>query len=50
MVKPNNYMFRPLAGHYQVVHSMKHSMYSPQPFSLNVKSDDGLLETETSSC
>ena len=23
MVIPNNYMFRPLAGHHQVVHSMK---------------------------
>ena len=61
MVTPNNYMFRPLTDHHQVVHSMKRfegctmynvhfTLYSPQPFSLNVQPDDGLLEAETCSC
>ena len=55
-----NYMFRPLTGHHQVVHLMKSAedrtlyivhciLYSPQPFSLDVQSDDGLLEAETCS-
>jgi len=58
-----NYMFRPLTGHHQVVHTMKRvggctmynenlhcTFYSPQPFSLDVQPDDGLLEAETCSC
>ena len=35
-------MFPPLTGHHQVLHS-------PQPFSLDVQPDDGLLEAETCS-
>ena len=61
MVTANNYMFRPLTGHHQVVHLMKRvegctmynvtvTLYSPQPFSLGVQPDDGLLEAETCSC
>jgi len=54
-------MFRLLTGHYQVVHPMKRVegctiynvtslLYSPQPFSLDVQPDDGLLEAEICSC
>jgi len=54
MVTGNNYMFRPLTGHHQVVHKMKRvegGLYSPpQPFSFYVQPDDGLLEAETCSC
>ena len=68
MVTANNYMFRPLIGHHQVVIPMKRVegctiynvtcvrqklhciLYSPQPFSLDVQPDDGLLEAETCSC
>jgi len=46
MVTANNYMFRPLTGHQQVVHLMK----NPQPFSLDMQPDDDLLEAETCSC
>ena len=51
MVTANNYMFRPLIGHYQVVHLMKRGciLYSPQPFSLDVQPDDDLLGAETCS-
>ena len=60
MVTANNYMFRPLTGHHQVVHKLKrvrgltiYNMYILQPpklFSLDVLPDDGLLEAETCSC
>jgi hypothetical protein len=68
MVTANNYTFRPLTGHLQVVHLMKRAegctiynvisvrqmlhciLYNPQPFSLDVQPDDGLLEAETCSC
>jgi len=44
-------MFRPLRGNYQVLHLKKRAegciLYSPQPFSLDVQPDDGLLEAET---
>jgi len=56
-------MFRPLTGHRQVVHLKKSAevctiynvtffrciLYKPQPFSLHVQPDDGLLEAETCS-
>jgi len=52
MATANNYMFRPLTGHHQVVHPMKRvegcTIYNP--FSLNVQPDNGLLEAETCSC
>jgi hypothetical protein len=47
IVTANNYMFRPLTGHYQVVHLMKRG---PHPFSLDVQPDDSLLEAETCNC
>ena len=61
MVTANNYMFRPLTGHLQDVHLVKRAedctiynvyciFYSPQPFSLDVQTDDGLLKAETCSC
>ena len=55
MVRANNYMFRPLTAHHQVVHPMKSAkgrtiLYNPQLFSLDVQPDDGLLEAETCSC
>ena len=46
MVTANNYIFRPVTGHHQVVHPMKRV----EDFSLDVKPDDGLLEVETCSC
>ena len=46
MVTANNYMFRPLAGHRQVVYLMKRA----EAFSLDVQLDDGPLEAETCSC
>jgi len=60
----NSYTFQPPTGHHQVVHTMKRArgctiynctiynciLYSPQPSSLCVQPDDGLLETETCSC
>ena len=56
MVTANNYMFRSLTGHHQVVHLKKRAegcticiLYSPQPFSLDVQPNDGLLEAETCS-
>jgi hypothetical protein len=60
MVTANNYMFRPLTGHHQVVQPIKmgkgltiYKMYivlPPKPFSLDVQPDVGLLEAETCSC
>jgi hypothetical protein len=47
-----NYMFRPLTGHYQVVHPIKRGggLGAVQlPFSLDVQ-PDGLLDAETCSC
>ena len=35
MVTANNYMFRPLTGHHQVVHLMN-ELYNPQRFSLDI--------------
>ena len=59
MVTPNSYMFRPLTGHHQVVHLMKTvggckmcnvnshcTLYSPQPFSLDVQTCTGLRAVE----
>ena len=46
MVTANNYMFRPLTDHHQVVHLMKRA----EGCTLDVQPDDGLLEAETCSC
>jgi hypothetical protein len=45
-------MFRPLTGHHLVVTFKEkgYILYSPQPFSLNVQPDDGLLKAKTCSC
>jgi hypothetical protein len=63
MVTANNYMFWFLTGHLQVVHLMKRGwgavkytevtlyiVQPPNPFSLVVQPEDGLLEAETCSC
>ena len=54
MVTANNYMFRPLTGHHQVVHLVKDRSYivysTAPPLSLDVQPDDGLLEAETCIC
>ena len=43
MVTANNYMFRLLTGHHQVVNP-------PKPFSFGVQHDNVLLEAKTFSC
>jgi hypothetical protein len=52
VVTANNYMFRSLTGHRQVVHPMERGWgcTAPNPFPLDVQPDDGLLEAETCSC
>jgi len=45
MVTPNNYMFRPLTGHYQVVHSKKRVEGCTM---CNVTSDDEISSSDRS--